>query len=135
LEKSASLLWAAYSDLYHGRPTQTCGLTKEEILQLALQRQHEEEQALLAKLAEHAAAQQPTNFHTPRRRIHPLVRLIVERRAMAQGGCEDCHRSKSLQLHHLHYRSVGFELPHDLVALCDASHVARHQADPMLCWR
>lgn len=44
----------------------------------------------------------------------------------AKGRCEDCGCSAELELHHLHYRTVGFEIPTDLMALCRACHKGRH---------
>lgn len=77
----------------------------------------------------------------PRRRgsapVPAATRLIVLRRA--NGHCEDCERKTgSLELHHLHYETVGEEEPDDLRALCRGCHLGRHLdmngefwADPM----
>jgi hypothetical protein len=48
------------------------------------------------------------------------------------GKCEACHRSQSdyagtRVLHHLHYRSVGREVPEDLLLICSACHELRHR--------
>jgi hypothetical protein len=40
----------------------------------------------------------------------------------AGGACEICHRQDSLQLHHMNYRSVGYELPSDFKQVALASH-------------
>ncbi len=53
------------------------------------------------------------------------TRRTVMRRC--EGRCEDCGDRRATSLHHLHYRSVGFEEPHDLAALCWDCHQARHR--------
>lgn len=45
----------------------------------------------------------------------------------ARGLCEDCEELHPLTLHHLHYDSVGAEIPEDLVALCWKCHQKRHR--------
>lgn len=45
----------------------------------------------------------------------------------ANGSCEDCLADYPLELHHLHYRTVGEEEPDDLLALCRDCHHQRHR--------
>ena len=53
-----------------------------------------------------------------RRRLHRAVDHIVGLRdAGARGGCELCHADVFLELHHLHYRSFGYEVPSDVMRL------------------
>jgi len=52
------------------------------------------------------------------------------RRAVMQrckGVCEGCGERSHITLHHLHYDSVGCELPGDLEALCWPCHQQRHR--------
>jgi 5-methylcytosine-specific restriction endonuclease McrA len=48
---------------------------------------------------------------------------VLER---AKGRCEDCGVLCDLELHHLHYDTVGQETPGDLAALCRECHEERH---------
>jgi hypothetical protein len=62
-------------------------------------------------------------------RLHRAVAYLVDRRIEARGGgCELCHAGVHLDLHHLHYRSFGFEIPSDVMKLCRACHMRRHRA-------
>jgi len=40
--------------------------------------------------------------------------------------CERCSSTKSLQIHHLHYRNVFKEEPQDLMILCSVCHQLEH---------
>lgn len=54
------------------------------------------------------------------------VRVIVLQRA--KGRCEHCHQTLPLDVHHLHYDSLGGENPAtDLIALCRACHAKTHE--------
>lgn len=53
----------------------------------------------------------------------------------AWGRCESCGRRAALDLHHLHYRSVGEEKPEDLRALCRECHDAAHRDPNGEFWR
>ena len=55
---------------------------------------------------------------------HETRLAVLER---AKGVCEDCSTDHSLELHHLHYRTVGEEEPDDLLALCRDCHHQRHR--------
>lgn len=44
---------------------------------------------------------------------------------MAGGVCADCG-GRANTVHHLHYETVGHELPKDVVPLCNECHAARH---------
>jgi 5-methylcytosine-specific restriction endonuclease McrA len=61
----------------------------------------------------------------------PQIAFFVDRpvRWRAGGKCEDCRYGFDLEMHHLHYRSVGREVPDDLLLLCRRCHQAR----PMFC--
>ena len=51
------------------------------------------------------------------------------RRAILQRDhyvCQQCHRARAVQVHHLTYKRVGHEHPSDLVSLCYRCHQARH---------
>jgi hypothetical protein len=50
-------------------------------------------------------------------------RAILNR---AKGTCEGCRRSDDLEVHHLHYYTVGSEKPEDLRALCRSCHEEAH---------
>src|SRR5438128_393050 len=51
-------------------------------------------------------------------------RMRIERIAASYGKCEGCRRylPNELQLHHLHYRTLGNEQPEDLDLLCRKCH-------------
>jgi hypothetical protein len=38
------------------------------------------------------------------------------------GGCQQCHSSTRLQVHHRTYERLGRELPEDLLVLCEFCH-------------
>jgi hypothetical protein len=60
--------------------------------------------------------------------LHRAVEHIVNLRVRARrGGCETCHAVIHLDLHHLHYRSFGCELPADVMKLCRDCHRGRHR--------
>jgi len=42
------------------------------------------------------------------------------------GICSDCYVRDRLELHHLHYNTVGTETPEDLHPLCRDCHYDRH---------
>lgn len=44
------------------------------------------------------------------------------RRALTGGKCERCGRADYLELHHKHYRNLGFETAEDVELLCTACH-------------
>jgi 5-methylcytosine-specific restriction endonuclease McrA len=81
----------------------------------------------LARLREQQKNRPPTS-HADRKRYWPTIpwvtRLMVRRRA--KGRCEDCGQVGWNELHHLHYQSLGMELPSDLIALCNNCHHRRH---------
>jgi len=55
-----------------------------------------------------------------------LKRQIIERRG---NRCERCGgEDRSLDLHHLHYRSMGNEQPEDVVLLCRDCHAEADKA-------
>jgi 5-methylcytosine-specific restriction endonuclease McrA len=56
--------------------------------------------------------------------IPEATRRAVLRRA--DGHCEGCGEPRPLELHHLHYDSIGREGPEDLAALCRDCHRGRH---------
>lgn len=41
-------------------------------------------------------------------------------------ACEKCGATDNLQVHHLTYEHVGFELPEDLQTLCATCHAGAH---------
>ena len=49
--------------------------------------------------------------------------------AMAGRRCADCGGAAT-EVHHLHYRTVGRETPHDVLPLCEACHAGRHGHGP-----
>ena len=62
------------------------------------------------------------------RALHRAVDHMIRIRIQAGGGgCEACHADVPLELHHLHYRNFGYELPSDIVRLCRDCHEARHR--------
>ncbi len=65
--------------------------------------------------------------------IPRLSRAAVISRAA--GRCEKCGERARLQLHHLHYESVGRETPEDLTALCDDCHRGCHHDLDGNFWR
>jgi hypothetical protein len=44
----------------------------------------------------------------------------------AAGLCERCHSRPAGNVHHLHYRGIGQELPGDLIVLCKGCHLYLH---------
>ena len=61
-------------------------------------------------------------------RLHRAVDYLVGLRVQARGGgCELCHADVPLDLHHLHYRSFGYEVPFDVMRLCRRCHAERHR--------
>jgi 5-methylcytosine-specific restriction endonuclease McrA len=55
-----------------------------------------------------------------------LKRKVIEQRG---NRCERCGReSASLELHHVHYRSLGSEQPEDVELLCRECHTAADEA-------
>ena len=68
----------------------------------------------------------------------PRIRLTARNqvRARCRGECELCWQQcgqAGLELHHLHYRTVGAESPWDLLALCRVCHQREHM-DPAGRW-
>ncbi len=41
--------------------------------------------------------------------------------------CEDCHTTKNLHVHHLHYNTLTMERPEDLKILCKSCHDKEHR--------
>jgi len=68
-----------------------------------------------------------------RQEIDAIARFIVRKRA--RGKCERCGLGLPLDLHHLHYRTVGRETPADLLALCRDCHDAAHRDANGTFWR
>ena len=61
-------------------------------------------------------------------RLHRAADHIVGLRVQARGGgCEICRADVFLELHHLHYRSFGYEVPSDVMRLCRRCHAERHR--------
>lgn len=56
--------------------------------------------------------------------IPAATRRAVNRRS--GGCCENCGLMLPLELHHLHYETVGWERPDDLKALCRDCHRSEH---------
>jgi hypothetical protein len=85
------------------------------------------EQRELAYLRELAKKLPPTS-HADRKTnplpIPPVTQRIVRRRS--KDCCEDCGHRLPLYFHHVHYRSLGRELPEDLAHLCRECHRCRH---------
>jgi 5-methylcytosine-specific restriction endonuclease McrA len=65
--------------------------------------------------------------------IPEKTRNEVNRRA--SGCCEDCGERLALQLHHLHYDTIGCESPEDLQALCDGCHERKHYDEEGNFWK
>ncbi len=60
-----------------------------------------------------------------------LKRKVIEQRG---NRCERCEKeSASLELHHLHYESLGSERPEDVELLCAECHTEAHES-PLLIW-
>jgi hypothetical protein len=72
----------------------------------------------------------PKMWHPLSGGLHRAVDRLVNIRIQARGGgCEGCHNKyAALDLHHLHYRSFGYEVPSDVAKLCRACHKRRHEA-------
>lgn len=51
----------------------------------------------------------------------------AEMRDLAGGRCEFCGSKNELDVHHIHYRSLGAEQPTDLVVLCRDCHRGTHR--------
>ena len=77
-----------------------------------------------------ALAWRPKMWHPLSGGLHRAVDRLVNLRIQARGGgCELCHdKNVSLDLHHLHYRSFGAEIPSDVMRLCRRCHAERHRA-------
>jgi hypothetical protein len=61
-------------------------------------------------------------------RLHRAVSYLVNRRIQARGGgCEICRVDVPLDVHHLNYRSFGYETPSDIMELCRDCHRKRHR--------
>ena len=74
---------------------------------------------------------QPKMWHPQSGRLHRAVERVIHLRIQARGGgCELCHApgriGVPLELHHLHYRSFGREVPTDVMRLCRQCHDKRH---------
>jgi hypothetical protein len=76
-----------------------------------------------------ALAWRPKMWHPLSGDLHRAVERLVNLRIQARGGgCENCHdKNASLDLHHLHYRSFGYEVPSDVMRLCRRCHAERHR--------
>jgi 5-methylcytosine-specific restriction endonuclease McrA len=83
----------------------------------------------LAELRD-AQATLPPTCHADRRRqwyeVPAVTALFVLRRS--GGRCESCRKDKPLEFHHRNYRSLGRELPEDLLWLCRECHHDKHWA-------
>ena len=67
-------------------------------------------------------------------RIPDLTRQAVLKRA--GDACEGCGDGRvRLEMHHLHYDTVGIETPDDLEALCRSCHLGRHLDENGEFWR
>jgi hypothetical protein len=66
----------------------------------------------------------PATCHADRKdwdfEIPAVTKILVRRRS--KGRCEDCGDRVPLYFHHIHYRSLGRELPEDLAHLCEGCH-------------
>jgi hypothetical protein len=70
----------------------------------------------------------PPTSHADRK-ANPLPIPLVTQRVVhrrSKDCCEDCGHRLPLYFHHLHYRSLGRELPEDIVHLCRECHRCRH---------
>jgi 5-methylcytosine-specific restriction endonuclease McrA len=79
-------------------------------------------------------------FKNHDRSIHSrrFSQLRAARMEIAGGLCESCGRRRHLQLHHLHYDTLGRERIEDLRLLCDDCHTretARQNAIRRARWR
>ena len=62
------------------------------------------------------------------RALHRAVAHLIRLRLQASGGgCEICHADVTLDIHHLNYRSFGYEIPADVMPLCRTCHLERHR--------
>ena len=82
-----------------------------------------------AFLAHGALRWRPKLWHPRSGELHRAVERLVDLRvARGGGGCEICHGARAqLDLHHLHYRSFGYEVPSDVIRLCRRCHNERHR--------
>jgi hypothetical protein len=71
----------------------------------------------------------PKMSHPRSGALHEAVGYLVRLRIQARGGgCELCHvKNVSLDLHHPHYRSFGYEVLTDVMRLCRSCHKRRHK--------
>lgn len=60
------------------------------------------------------------------RQTHHWQHLRAIMLEIAGRQCEQCGFRCYLQVHHRHYRTIGFETPKDLVVLCRLCHKAEH---------
>ncbi|MHB1422823.1 MAG: HNH endonuclease [Gemmataceae bacterium] len=60
------------------------------------------------------------------RRSHHWQHLRAVMLELSGHACEQCGNRSLLQVHHRHYRTVGWEVPSDLAVLCRACHAAAH---------
>lgn len=77
----------------------------------------------------------PFGFRTPKYRVYIKSPAWQARRKQwfdkFGWHCQRCGSTKSLQLHHLHYRTLGRERDQDLEGLCGICHGMEHGiADP-----
>lgn len=59
-------------------------------------------------------------------RSHKWMRKRKKMLALCGSQCENCGNTKRLQVHHLHYRTLGRESVNDLKLLCDSCHKKEH---------
>lgn len=45
-----------------------------------------------------------------------------------RGKCEQCGSRYRLEVHHKHYKNVGFEKPSDVLVLCHECHMRLHES-------
>lgn len=110
-------VWLGYLDgVYVGEP----GVPGDERLVVSAAREIHD---FLTRPAPHWApgAWRPCALH---RAVDHIIRVRIQ---AAGGGCEACHEPVPLDLHHLHYRNFGYELPSDVVRLCRDCHLRRHR--------
>ncbi len=85
------------------------------------------------KVASHFIAQAKYGKRSDWPVMPEKTRLKVLRRA--GNKCEDCDKhTDSLQLHHLHYDSIGREQPLDLKAICRSCHYKCHHLKVGRMW-
>lgn len=56
-------------------------------------------------------------------------KTFLEQREYSTGSskCEVCEKKKPLNVHHLHYKTLGMESSRDLIAVCKKCHELIHK--------